>query len=826
MAYQPTTSGVNTQPATGIDYTQYKGMTPSQLYGTHPNGLPEGWDWSQFDKVNGTNFSTAASLPGWQNDWRQNGSGNLYYNGQLMNSYGPPDNRPNNSTLPNLALPNMKFGTSFYDPTNTTAQFNGGVQSTPNLSAGLSAGLSGLNHPSAGITNPIARNGTPPPPPQPTNNTVPQGGPKSGAEGTTPANTQPTQPQGTTVQIPGMQGSASYSVPAGSDPNKLFGQYYDNVQKTNAGSYTGADGNPTTDPNWLNNQNLPDWLKSQYYWNPGDSSIGGGTPAHWDFKYTDGTGMKDANGNTVYSVGGLMNDPQKYFKDSSKIYYDPNLGWVTQDHNAVDWSATQHNSWHSGDYIAAGSIILGGLANGYLDGSLLGGSAAPSLTDGTLSMPGGEGTAGGFGTTGATGGLGPPGGLSGVGPGGGAGGTTTYSTGPDGHQVVTYHPNQPGPPANGVGATPTPPPTGGTTGGQQPPPPNNTTNTTNTNTSGNTNTNTNTTTNNTTKPSWFPGDQDTWNMLTKMYNGLGLAAKGIGLYNFVSALTGGHPLSLGNNTPGGTGPGNNNNNNNGSPGNSLLDGALAWGLDQNLINTWKDQFNSMYNKGDYNSAYRPDEISQLHDLLTDPSKVLNDPAYMNFRNQQLDNESRALASRGFNISGNEEGDLLKYGTNLDFQHINDMAKNLTGAAQLGNPDAMARAGINSLPFMLGMMSNRNNDITSALGRSGGVSGILNKIFGSKGPPTDSSGNFDFSQFTSDQLNNFMSYGMPDPNQDPQGAQTWMQQFTTGQIQVPGLTDTTDLPGSVGNPPDGFDSWDAYFAWLMEGGTPDGTGAGP
>ena len=222
------------------------------------------------------------------------------------------------------------------------------------------------------------------------------GGPKGGGAAARPNEPAPpttgTPPPPTAPTTPATGAAPQYNLtnppPAGSN---VWGQYAGVTAGSNAGSYTSGDGSSTTDPNWLNNQNLPDWLKQQFVWNPGDQSIGGGTPAHWELQYTNGTGLKDANGNTVYQVGSMMNDPGKYFKDPSKIYYDPAIGWVTQDHNAVDWSALDQSSWHRDDYITA-AITIGG---GYLGANALAGTgpfASAASGDGipdTAGLPGG-----------------------------------------------------------------------------------------------------------------------------------------------------------------------------------------------------------------------------------------------------------------------------------------------------------------------------------------------------------------------------------------------------------------------------------------------------
>lgn len=59
---QTTTSPISRTSNTGaIDYSKYRGMTPSQVYSM---GAPAGWDWAAFDAANGTNYSNASSLPG------------------------------------------------------------------------------------------------------------------------------------------------------------------------------------------------------------------------------------------------------------------------------------------------------------------------------------------------------------------------------------------------------------------------------------------------------------------------------------------------------------------------------------------------------------------------------------------------------------------------------------------------------------------------------------------------------------------------------------------------------------------------------------------
>jgi hypothetical protein len=360
------------------------------------------------------------------------------------------------------------------DPILKTGQANPGVQTFQNGAyAGLGINTGGnpppspppaANTPQPGAPN--VRGGNPPPPPPPATGA---GNPPP------PGNGQPPPAGGApqTISLKGTEGTppATITIPPGADPNKLFGPW-DQFTQSNGGAFF-----TPPYPGWTpQNSGMPAYLAAQMTWNKGDMDIGGNTPGHWEMpNASSANGFKNEKGESVWQVGGMMNDPGKYFKDPSKVYYDKDLGWVTTSRDAVDWTAAGSHSFHKGDWVKGLSVWAGGLYNvgGGLDGILSGnflnnigngiaGSFGAAGDVGANSyMPTAGGPGGGYG-----GGFGdgpPTGGMPGSGPGAGPGPGSGPPTGGPGSGepppgTGTGNPPAPsGPPGAGPGSnTPTP----------------------------------------------------------------------------------------------------------------------------------------------------------------------------------------------------------------------------------------------------------------------------------------------------------------------------------------------------------------------------------
>lgn len=317
-----------------------------------------------------------------------------------------------------------------------------------------------------------------------------------------------------------------------------------------------------------------------------------------------------------------------------------------------------------------------------------------------------------------------------------------------------------------------------------------------------------------TAPSWFPGTAETWNTISSAYTTGRYAMQGISLYQFANSLINGGQKMPGNNPlTTGTTPGSNTNTNtntddNGLDINGLAIGAASLYLDNNVINNYKDQVGQYLNQGDYNSQYRPGQLSQLNDFLSHPSDALNDPGYKQMRQQGLDNVSRTMAARGMSLSGNEMGELEKYGENLDYTHLNDIENQLRQAADQGNPNQLYGSAINSAGFVAGMQSNRNNDIMNSAGSALKTVGTTIQNLLKNGPKLPD-GTIDWNKVPDsvrqelnvpDPASNPEAYAqwsqqtyqkwadMPDPGSDPEGYMNWVNQNYGGSSVAGGGTD--------------------------------------
>ncbi len=210
--------------------------------------------------------------------------------------------------------------------------------------------------------------------------------------------------------------------------------------------------------------------------------------------------------------------------------------------------------------------------------------------------------------------------------------------------------------------------------------------------------------------------------------GKGLGGIGKGLGGFLSSILGGGGSALGS-LLGGGGQG-------GSGGlnlGSLLQGGFNLYNDNKGIQQYKDMVADYMSKGDYNAQYRPGQLSKLNQFLMDPEAALQDPTYKASRERKLGDLSRGMNARGYGMSGNEMGELLKYGTEMDYSHIGDQENQLRQAASLGNPDQMARSGILTLPFLFQMMANRNSAGNGIFNQSG-LGNLLGRPGGSNSNP--------------------------------------------------------------------------------------------
>jgi hypothetical protein len=156
---------------------------------------------------------------------------------------------------------------------------------------------------------------------------------------------------------------------------------------------------------------------------------------------------------------------------------------------------------------------------------------------------------------------------------------------------------------------------------------------------------------------------------------------------------------------------------NGTPGGGLGDlvtGGLNLWNDSQSINQFNQRVDDLINRGDYNSQYRPGYLSDLNASYTDPDRFLAPYAAGDARDQS--NLSRTLAARGFNLSGNELGDLTRLQSEQRFKHLNDIRADLRSSASLGDPGRMATAGIAAAGQTAQMTANRNAAANALLNR--------------------------------------------------------------------------------------------------------------
>lgn len=518
--------------------------------------------------------------------------------------------------------------------------------------------------------NPLTRGGEPsntgtPPPNSNTNTNTNNQNTVVGPDGRT-YNRNPNIPQGNWNQNDPNNPLRSL-IPQGANPyGNAGGLLYGG--SVNPGSLT--DGSLAGDPNLV-------WNDPRYYeryWH--DDGDGKG-----EIRYRLKPQVSQRlNGRVQVGLAGVGGDTHNV-KDPSLVEWDPEFGLVTPAWNVVQ---DANVDWQDAALFATVGGILGGATGAHALGINQG------VPGGFDINPNTGGIAGNAGTT--------PGGIP-----------WSTPTGPGSTPAPTPNgpPNQPnGPPGNnGVtppsGTTPPGPPGTPSTGPA---------------------------------PSWVPESlRDAWQTGRMLWNGARWVVSGIGLANTVSNLAGRGPVfGGGNRRPGNNtnNPNSNNNNNNGGGGDFDLSDLLGTGLglynDNRNLDWFQDQTNTLMDRGDFAREQRPAWMDRLNEMLLDPEKALNDPTYKAVRERGLDNLSRKLNARGYNMSGNEMGELQQYGQEMDWKQIQKEREALMNAVKLGDPSGMASAALRNLPFIFAARGNRNFDA------SNGLSGLLNWLFNRDG----------------------------------------------------------------------------------------------
>lgn len=274
-------------------------------------------------------------------------------------------------------------------------------------------------------------------------------------------------------------------------------------------------------------------------------------------------------------------------------------------------------------------------------------------------------------------------------------------------------------------------------------------------------------------------------------------------------------------TPGGSSGSPGNGNNSGTPDwlNAILQGAglyLGNQQQQQNINQYQQMSTGIADKGDIGSGIRPDLMNELALSFSDPSKLLQDPAYANMRQQNLDNLSRTYAARGLNLSGNEMGGLEKYGENLDYNQIQNTRSQLMQAANLGDPSGMAKAQLLTLPYLFDM---KNNSDAST---NAGIMGLIGQLFGGKGNNSGNLGSLISQWLNGGNNGNSGNSGntgdngdnTDDPGTSPTGADPGPPNDNNGgYVDDPGMTNPPlgNIPGGGYTDDPGF--WTDYQGWF-------------
>lgn len=601
----------------------------------------------------------------------------------LSNILGNPANgTPNTVPYVSAAGTQATQGMQTVAPTNPLSRPGGLTYGTANPTNPLARGsvnvqgptLPTINNPTSTVpstlTNPLIGN-----PNQPT--TDPTTGTRSNQKdlsvqnptnATTQPNTNPAVPadwQHFTGVLPSVYGSTGMSVQS----MATNGQY-------------------NTDPNTNPGASLPDWLKNQFHYVQQNSGGDGGQSfGAWQFGDGNGT-ITDQNGNSVVQVGDprkLLNTPVnggQWLKDPTAVHYDAFLGYVTSPNN-IGSSLPSERGFYAfgaallgGGLLAAGGVGAGGVGDsGAFDMGGTTGFGGTTPLDGAVT----PGAGAGVGTGGSTGS-----GLLDTGP------TLPNVTAPTIPDSVAPPPTitDPGPmppvtstPFNPVSPTPTVP-------GAAPP--------------------------------LIPGVTNNPLINNPVTRGLGTSL----LRNAImptsttpnyNVNTNGNPTAT---NPSGSPTGNNGTifNPDGSVnlGNILSTGTQLYSNNQD-IQGYNSYVNGLISQGDPNAANRPGQLSTVNQLVTDPASAINnDPAYQAYRNQSLGNESRLLAARGFNMSGNEEGDLNAQSKNLDETYIHQRLTDAISASSNMNPQPLLAQAIHNSPLMFQALANRNGAAANAV----------------------------------------------------------------------------------------------------------------
>jgi hypothetical protein len=203
-------------------------------------------------------------------------------------------------------------------------------------------------------------------------------------------------------------------------------------------------------------------------------------------------------------------------------------------------------------------------------------------------------------------------------------------------------------------------------------------------------------------------------------------------------------------------------------GGSLTDwltGILSAYQGNRNIQSWREETNNLMNRGDYNSQYRPGYLASLNESYTNPDKFLAPYAEGDARDQE--NMRRKLDAKGYNMSGNELGELTKLQGEQRYRHMNDYRNDIRSSIQLGHPEQMASAALRNLPGLFAARTDRDAGNNAFLQRllgggsnSGGGSFIqqLIRAFGGGGgediPPFAEEGEFVSPATTLPEMENF------------------------------------------------------------------------
>lgn len=169
----------------------------------------------------------------------------------------------------------------------------------------------------------------------------------------------------------------------------------------------------------------------------------------------------------------------------------------------------------------------------------------------------------------------------------------------------------------------------------------------------------------------------------------------------------GNPLGLGPDRPNG---GNRVRNSPTGFGDTITDlglGANAYSRDRRSIREYQDYVRDLLARGDFNSAYRPEYLERLAQTFRNPEAYINDPTYVAMRDRAGEDLSRKLNARGYNISGNELGELTKLRTEMDYKHLGDVRRQILDSANLGNPTSMYSSALRNADTLLQARRSQN-----------------------------------------------------------------------------------------------------------------------